>query len=101
MIEYRKNISKLDDLHNKKQISDEEYRWRYSMLQEAEIARKQRALMMYGIMQNQQATYRARQPKTTIIQPTYQTGTLRNNRTGETYTYKGTSQQNTVLLEQK
>lgn len=56
MNEYKNKISNLNSLRESGKITDDQYRWRYEMIEQQEQARKQRVLMMYSMMQGQRTT---------------------------------------------
>ncbi len=84
----------LEFMHKAKLIDEDEYRWKYQMLQQQEIARQQAFWQMYSAAQNasyqQQSLQNQRALIQSVNQPVYTYGTIQ--RVGDTYQYQGTSQ---------
>ena len=92
-LQYQSQYQSLDNLRASGQITEDEYRWRYSMLKNEELATRSRKLQMFGLIQNrqyqQQSLSNQREAINTQKQPTYNSGTIYDNKTGKTYTYQG------------
>ena len=84
----------LDCLRTTGAIDESEYRWRYEMLQQQDIARRQEFLQIYSAAQNASYQQQSIQNQRTLVQsvnqPVYTSGTI--YRLGDTYRYQGTSQ---------
>lgn len=93
---YDNDYTHLDAAYQLGLIDREEYHWNYQILQQEDLARRQRALQIFGMYQDMKYQRRSLANQEEAInlqrQPTRHSGTIYDWRTGTTYQYQGTIQ---------